>query len=51
VGADGQITRLDVDHLRQALFDRSQWTTNRTSSTVRQLEDHYRLVMDLPSLA
>lgn len=47
VVADGKVTRIDEDELRKELFDRSQWSINRKSETVRQLEAHYRQVMGL----
>lgn len=45
--ADGNVTTINVDNLRQELFNRSQWETSRKSQTVAQLELHYRTVMDL----
>ena len=45
--ANGQFTTIDVDNLRQELFNRSQWETKRQSQTVKQLEPHYRTVMGL----
>ncbi|MBW4556394.1 MAG: amidohydrolase [Trichormus sp. ATA11-4-KO1] len=45
--ADGQVTTINVDNLRQELFNRSQWQTKRKSPTVAQLELHYRTVMGL----
>lgn len=44
----GKVTTIDVEALRQELFERSQWATNRPSPTVSQLEAHYRFVMGLP---
>ena len=46
--ADGKVTTIDVDNLRQTLFDHSQWSGDRQSITVQQVEAHYRSVMDLP---
>ncbi|HEY9596274.1 MAG TPA: amidohydrolase, partial [Cyanophyceae cyanobacterium] len=46
--AEGQVTRIDVDRLRTELFERSQWSTNRQSQTVQEIEAHYRNVMGLP---
>jgi 5-methylthioadenosine/S-adenosylhomocysteine deaminase len=46
--ADGKVTTINVDELRQELFQRSQWETKRKSQTVTQIETHYRTVMDLP---
>ena len=48
VVSDGKVTTIDVDALRQELFERSQWITNRQSHTVSQIEAHYRNVMGLP---
>lgn len=45
--SDGQIENIDVNKLRQELFNRSQWETKRKSKTVTELEKHYRFVMDL----
>jgi len=45
--ANGQVTTIDVDTLRQELFARSQWQVNRQSENVRQLEAPYRRVMGL----
>lgn len=45
--ADGKVTTINVDELRQELFNRSQWETKRKSQTVAQLELHYRTVMGL----
>jgi 5-methylthioadenosine/S-adenosylhomocysteine deaminase len=46
--ANGKVTTINVDELRQELFQRSQWETKRKSQTVTQIETHYRTVMDLP---
>ncbi|MEH1914833.1 amidohydrolase [Nostoc sp.] len=45
--ADGKVTTINVDELRQELFNRSQWETKRKSETVAQIESHYRTVMGL----
>ncbi|MDZ8188077.1 MAG: amidohydrolase [Nostoc sp. ChiSLP02] len=45
--ADGKFTTINVDELRQELFNRSQWETKRQSETVAQIEAHYRQVMGL----
>ncbi|MGF1934317.1 MAG: amidohydrolase [Nostoc sp. ChiQUE02] len=45
--ADGRVTTINVDELRQELFNRSQWETKRKSETVAQIEAHYRTVMGL----
>lgn len=47
VVADGKVTTINVDNLRQELFKHSAWNTNRQSQTVGQIEDHYRRVMEL----
>jgi guanine deaminase len=49
VVADGQVVNVDVDQLRQTLFDRSEWVFNRHSLNVQQFETHYRSVMGLPT--
>ncbi len=46
--ANGSVTTMNVDDLRQQLFDRSQWITNRQSTKIAQVEAHYRSVMSLP---
>jgi len=46
--SNGKITTIDVDDLRHQLFNRSQWSSKRSSQTVTQIEQHYRTVMDLP---
>ncbi|MGI0489303.1 amidohydrolase [Pantanalinema rosaneae CENA516] len=46
--ANHQVTTIEVDELRQQLFTRSQWHTERQSPTVKQFERHYRSVMGLP---
>lgn len=48
VVTNGTVTTIDVDDLRQNLFDRSQWITNRRSMKMTQVEAHYRSVMNLP---
>ena len=48
VVADGKVATIDVNALRKDLFERSQWSTNRKSSTTEQIEAHYRRVMGLP---
>ncbi|MBH8573607.1 amidohydrolase [Nostocaceae cyanobacterium CENA369] len=45
--ADGKVTTINVDDLRQELFNRSQWEITRKSQTVAQIEAHYRTVMGL----
>ncbi|AFY34264.1 amidohydrolase [Calothrix sp. PCC 7507] len=45
--ANAKVTTINVDELRQELFNRSQWDTQRKSQTVGQIEAHYRTVMGL----
>ncbi len=45
--ANGKVTTINVDELRQELFNRSQWTTKPQSPTVAEIEPHYRTVMGL----
>ncbi|WP_017304871.1 amidohydrolase family protein [Spirulina subsalsa] len=45
--SNGQSTRLDLDTLRQNLLQYGEWTTNRQSSNIAQMEAHYRQVMGL----
>lgn len=45
--ADGKVTTINVDELRQQLFHHSQWDTKRKSGTVAQIEAHYRSIMGL----
>jgi 5-methylthioadenosine/S-adenosylhomocysteine deaminase len=47
VVADGKVTTIDVDNLRQELFQRSQWQSQRKSKTAKELESHYRGVMGI----
>ncbi len=44
---DGKVKNIDVDNLRQELFKHSQWQTKRKSKTVKEIETHYRGVMEL----
>ena len=48
VVANGTPTRIDLEDLRRKLFEQSEWTTNRKSAHVAQVEQHYRSVMNLP---
>lgn len=48
--ADGMPTRINLDDLRSQLFNRSQWSVKRQSTTAQQTEAHYRAVMQLPIL-
>lgn len=48
VVADGKLTTIDVDALRQELFNSSEWITNRQSEEMGKIEAHYRNVMGLP---
>lgn len=47
VVAHGQVNTIHVDELRQQLFDRSEWSANRQSQTVSEVEAHYRSIMNL----
>jgi len=47
--ANGTSTRINVVDLRQHLFERSQWVSDRQSSMRQKLEAHYRSVMHLPN--
>lgn len=49
--ANGKVTTINVDDLRQQLFERSQWDLNRQPQAVSQIEAHYRAVMGLAELA
>ena len=44
---NGKVTTINVDELRQELFDRSQRNSYRKSATVVEFEKHYRAVMGL----
>jgi cytosine/adenosine deaminase-related metal-dependent hydrolase len=48
--ADHQVITVDVNQLRQQLFDRSQWQRSRQSPTLASVEAHYRSVMGLSAL-
>jgi 5-methylthioadenosine/S-adenosylhomocysteine deaminase len=41
------IANVNIDELKQQLFDLSQWSSKRLSPMVMKLEDHYRSVMGL----
>ncbi|AKG20351.1 amidohydrolase [Calothrix sp. 336/3] len=45
--AEGKFQTIDVDNLRQQLFDHSHWQATRKSPTVAEIESHYRFVMGL----
>jgi guanine deaminase len=45
--ADGSVTTVNVSELRQALFEQSEWSSDRTSFTLPQFESQYRTVMGL----
>ena len=47
VVSDGRLTTINVDELRQKLFHRSQWSNQRQSKTVTEIEVRYRTVMGL----
>jgi len=44
---NGRLTTINVDDLKQELFAKSQWVTNRKSKTLTEFEAHYRSVMGL----
>ena len=50
VVSKGEVSTINVAELRQALFDRSQWTTHRQPPSLPQTEAHYRAVMGLSEL-
>ncbi|AFZ58787.1 amidohydrolase [Anabaena cylindrica FACHB-243] len=45
--ADGKVTTINVDELRQELFNRSEWGKTHRSKSVGEMEVHYRQVMGL----
>ncbi|MBD2664757.1 hypothetical protein B6N60_04021 [Richelia sinica FACHB-800] len=45
--SNGQLTTLNVDELKQELFQRSQWENKGQSPNAKKIEPHYRKVMDL----
>jgi cytosine/adenosine deaminase-related metal-dependent hydrolase len=47
---DGEMCNVDVNELRQNLFDRSEWSTKRQAPSVAQVEVRYRSVMGLPGI-
>lgn len=47
--ANGKVTTINVDKLREELFQRSQWQSMGKSPAVAQIESHYRQVMGLSS--
>jgi cytosine/adenosine deaminase-related metal-dependent hydrolase len=47
VVADAKITTIDVNQLRQELFNHSQWQVERHSPTKEAMEARYREIMDL----
>jgi 5-methylthioadenosine/S-adenosylhomocysteine deaminase len=46
---EGKVKTINIDDLRNQLFDRSEWTSKRQSPMVSDIEAHYRQVMNLPS--
>ncbi|MBE9179490.1 amidohydrolase [Oculatella sp. LEGE 06141] len=46
--ANGAVATVDMEQLKQGLFDHSQWQVNRQSPMMAQMEAHYRSVMQLP---
>ncbi|HEY9750591.1 MAG TPA: amidohydrolase [Allocoleopsis sp.] len=49
--AAGQVTTIDVNHLRQELFQQSEWITQRRSQALQETEVRYRSVIGLPDLS
>ncbi|WP_068818308.1 amidohydrolase [Phormidesmis priestleyi] len=47
VVSDNEVCNVNVDELRQSLFDQSQWNPKRQAPSVAQMELHYRSVMGL----
>jgi len=45
--ADGKVTTINIEDLKQSLFHHSQWQPKRKSQTAEQIEAHYRKVMGL----
>ncbi len=45
--ADGEIATIDVEELRQELFNQSQWSVKHQSQITKEMEAHYRFVMGL----
>lgn len=46
--ADGRVKTINIDWLRQELFDRSQWYNNLQFQSLPPVEERYRTVMGLP---
>jgi 5-methylthioadenosine/S-adenosylhomocysteine deaminase len=46
--AHGKPTGIDIEALRQTLFEQSQWQSQRNSKQVQQMESQYRSIMHLP---
>ncbi|NDJ16119.1 amidohydrolase [Myxacorys almedinensis] len=46
---NNSVVNVDLNALRQALFNQSQWSIKRQSPTVAEVEAHYRSVMQLPA--
>lgn len=51
VVSDHTVCNVNVNELKQALFDQSQWNTKRTSPGVAEVEARYRSIMNLPEIA
>jgi 5-methylthioadenosine/S-adenosylhomocysteine deaminase len=47
VVAEGKPVHINVEELRQQLFERSHWISDRVSKTLPQFEVHYRQIMNL----
>jgi cytosine/adenosine deaminase-related metal-dependent hydrolase len=48
--ANGEPCNVNVNELKQALFDRSEWSPKRQAPTVAEVEAHYRSVVGLPGV-
>lgn len=44
---NGTVKNIDLDNLKQELFKHSEWQTKRKSKTVKEIETHYRKVMEI----
>lgn len=45
--SEGQVKTINVDELRKQLFEQSEWSGDRQSQTVSEIESRYRRVMKL----
>jgi cytosine/adenosine deaminase-related metal-dependent hydrolase len=48
---DGQVKTIDIEQLRQDLFNYSHWRTKHQSKTMQEMEARYRAVMGLSELS